>query len=295
MIEGKKLIAAAVTLYDQHNRINESAMNALFQKVIREGADGLFVGGSVGECFLLTQKERISLFELASGYMEQAEVYAHVGAISTEQAVEMTKAACAFGISNIASTPPFYFAFSTKEIAHYFYDLAETAGRPVLYYDIPSSTHRNINTNDPEICALLESGAIGSIKYTNPLTDKVKEIKEINPDIAIMGGMENCMLSLLEQNCAGFIGSMFNFMLPQYQKVIESYISRDLENMEQYMQNCTSICDVLLKVGLPASIKYILTKQGIDAGGVRRPLLDLDMEAKRQVEQVLEKCMKQSN
>ena len=291
MIKGKKLIAATVTIYDQNNQINDLAMDTLFQKVIREGADGLFVGGSVGECFLLTPKERIHTFELASRYMDQTEVYAHIGSISTDQAIEMTKAACACGISSIASTPPFYFAFSAKEIAHYFYDLAEAAGRPVLYYDIPSSTHRNIMTDDPEICALLKSGAVRSIKYTNPLTDKINEINAINPDIKIMGGLETCMISMLEHNCDGFIGSMFNFMLPQYQKIIESYILSDKEHLDQYFANCTSICDMLLKVGLPASIKYILTKQGIDAGGVRRPLLGLDAETKRQVDRILEKCM----
>ena len=143
MVGKKELIAAPVTIFNQCNQINEYEMDQLLKKILREGADGLFVGGSVGECFLLSTEERIRVFELASRYLKEAKVYAHVGTISTENAIEMTRAALSCGITEIASIPPFYFSFTTKEIAGYFYDLAEAAGKPVLYYDIPSSTHKD--------------------------------------------------------------------------------------------------------------------------------------------------------
>jgi len=287
MISKKELIAAPVTIFNRNNRINEYEMEQLIKKILREGADGLFVGGSVGECFLVSMEERIRLFELASKYLKEAKVYAHVGTISTDQAVEMTKAALSCGITEIASTPPFYFSFTTKEIAGYFYDLAEAAGKPVLYYDIPSSTHKDLNTNDPEIRAMLKSGAIGAIKHTNLLSYRAKAITAINPDIKIMGGFESRMIPMLNDNCDGFIGSTFNFMLPQYQKVIEAYSSQNKSKLYQYITDCTDVLNVLLKVGLPAAIKYILTKQGIEAGEVRKPLLPLDESAKQLLDQTI--------
>lgn len=283
----KELISASITIFDQNNTINDSAMTALWEKTLAEGADGFFVGGSVGECFLLSTKERIHTFELASQFLNRTKIYAHVGSIGTAQALELVQGALACGIQNIASTPPFYFNFSYKEIAHYYYDLAEVVGAPILYYDIPSSTHENLDTEDPEIRALLKSGAIGAIKHTNLQSYRVQRIKALNSDIKIMGGFESRMIQMLNYDCDGFIGSTFNFMLPQYKKIVEMYNSPRKASVYELLSNCTDILQLLLKVGLPAAIKYILSEQGIEAGEVRRPLLPLSDEAKRQVDSVL--------
>lgn len=294
MISRKEMIAASITIYDQNNRINDFEMQRLWDKVLTEGADGLFIGGSVGECFLQTTAERIHTFELASSYMQRTQVYAHVGSIATSEAIEMTRAARSFGINRIASTPPFYFGFTTRELAHYFYDLAEAADSPVLYYDIPSSTHMDLDVKDPEIRALLSSGAVGAIKHTNLLSYRMKQIREVNPNIKIMGGFESRMVPMLHYNCDGFIGSTFNFMLPQYRKIIELFSNPNKGNgtLYQTMTDSTDILNTLLACGLPASIKYILSKQGIHAGEVRRPLLPLTEENKRKLDDILEKKLK---
>lgn len=295
MISRKEMISASITIFDENNHIDDAEMQKLWKKNIKEGADGFFIGGSVGECFLLSTEERIHMFELASSTLHDLDIYAHVGSISTDHAIEMAKAALSCGIKHIASTPPFYFAFTTKELAHYYYDLAEAVGRPVLYYDIPSSTHADLNTDDAEIRALLKSGAIGMIKHTNLQSYRMKRIKAINPDIKIMGGFESRMIPMLNYHCDGFIGSTFNFMLPQYNKIVELYETPKKSEIYKIISASTDILQVLLNVGLPASIKYILERQGIRAGNVRRPLLPLNDAAKAKLDAVIDKKLIYNN
>ena len=285
MISRKEMISASITIFDENNRIDDAEMQKLWKKNIKEGADGFFIGGSVGECFLLSTEERIHMFELASSTLHDLDIYAHVGSISTDHAIEMTKAALSCGIKYIASTPPFYFAFTTTE----------AAGRPVLYYDIPSSTHADLNTDDAEIRALLKSGAIGMIKHTNLQSYRMKRIKAINPDIKIMGGFESRMIPMLNYHCDGFIGSTFNFMLPQYNKIVELYETPKKSEIYKIISASTDILQVLLNVGLPASIKYILGRQGIHAGNVRRPLLPLNDTAKAKLDAVIDKKLIYNN
>lgn len=294
MVNGKELIAASITIYDKDDRIDDIAMQELWNKMLREGADGIFVGGSVGECFLQTLDERIHTFELVAKYCDRANIYAHVASIATAEAVEMVRAAKCCGIKNIASTPPFYFGFTNKEIAHYFYDLAETADAPILYYDIPGSTHRDLDVSDPDIIELLKSGAIGAIKHTNLLAYRMKQIRNVNADIKIMGGFESRMIPMLHYDCDGFIGSTFNFMLPQYMKIIELYNNSNKSGGELYklFSDSNEMLQTLLDCGLPASIKYILNKQGYTAGEVRRPLLPLDEETKKRLDIAAEKYLR---
>lgn len=287
MINKKELICASVTIYDESNSINDVAMIDLWNKNLSEGIDGFFLGGSVAECFMLTNEERIHIFELAASNIgKETELYAHVGSIGTDTAIDLGHAAHACGIKNIASTPPFYFAFTPKELAHYYYDLAEALDTPILYYDIPSSTNVTLDTENPEIQALLKSGAINAVKHTNLQSYRMKKIKALNPDIKIMGGFESRVIPMLNYECDGFIGSTFNIMLPQYQKIISTYNSSSKTNLYNSVKIATDILTTLLECGLPASIKYLLNKQGIEAGTVRRPLLPLAETSKNKLDNV---------
>ena len=292
-IEKTKMIAASLSIFDDNNQINDGEMVRLWNKLVAEGADGIFIGGSVGECFLLKDSERVHMFEQAARFAATAprplELYAHVGALSTEEAIEMARAAKSAGYFHIASTPPFYFSLTRKEIAHYYYDLASAINEPVLYYDIPSSTHIDLNTDDPDIQSLLKSGAIAAIKHTNLQSYRVNKIKALNPNIAIFGGFESRVIPMMEYHCCGFIGSTFNFMLPQYKKIIQVFNSPQSSQVYKMVQDTTAVLNGLMEAGLPASIKYILSSRyGIQAGNVRRPLLPLTAEAKKKLDTILD-------
>lgn len=283
----KKLYVASITPFQENGAINEAAAVRLWERNMSEGADGFFIGGSSGECFLLTREERVRSFELASGYVNRTEIFAHVGAISTEEAVFYTKQARDMGIQHIAATPPLYFGFSEKEIAGYYYDIAAAAGRPVLYYHIPSSTHRELSVNHPEIQALLKSGAIGAVKHTSLNLLEMERMRNVNPDIQCFGGFESCMVAFLAFGCEGFIGSSFNFMLPQFKQLMELYLEGKEAEARSLQSRCNNILEVLLKNGLCANLKYIISRQGIPAGTVRKPMMPLTAEMMTEMDQVL--------
>ncbi|WP_026891119.1 dihydrodipicolinate synthase family protein [Lacrimispora aerotolerans] len=283
----KKLYVASVTPFDQEGKINEAALKMLWERNFSEGADGFFIGGSSGECFLLTRDERVRSFELASQYRDRGDMFAHVGAISTQEAVFYAKEAVKAGIENIAATPPIYFGFSEKEIAGYYHDIAEAAGRSVLYYNIPSSTHRELDVRHPEVQALLKSGAINAIKHTNLNLLEMDRIRNINPEIRCFGGFESCMVAFLAFGCEGFIGSSFNFMLPQFKHLLRLFEEGKLEEARILQTKCNNILDVLLKNGLCANLKYILSSQGIPVGEVRKPFVTLTKERAAEMDEVL--------
>lgn len=287
----KKLYVASVTPYGEEGKINEEALKTLWERNLIEGASGFFIGGSSGECFLLTKEERVRSFELAADYKDRGDIIAHVGAIGTEEAIFYAKKAVEAGIEKIAATPPLYFGFSEKEIAGYYYDIAQAVGRPVLYYNIPSSTHRELDLSNPDIQALLKSGVISAIKHTSLNLLQMERVRNLNPNITCYGGFESCMAAFLAWDCDGFIGSSFNFMLPQFRRLMELCEEGQREEALKLQCSCNNILDVLLKNGLCANLKYILAKQGIPAGEVRKPMLPLTDIHKKEMDQVLEKYL----
>ena len=133
------IYVASITAYDQAGNVDVAALQKLMQRNINEGAAGFFVGGSSGECFMLTESERVQVFEAAAAYAGKTNLIAHVGAIGTAEAVRYAKAAMGMGYDVVAATAPFYYGFSPKEVCRYYYDIAEASGSPVLIYNFLQS------------------------------------------------------------------------------------------------------------------------------------------------------------
>ena len=64
----KGIFTALLTPFDDNNKINEKALEALVKHNVAMGADGFYVCGSTAEAFLLTTDERKQVMEIVNQY-----------------------------------------------------------------------------------------------------------------------------------------------------------------------------------------------------------------------------------
>lgn len=109
------LHAALVTPYTETGEVNYRELKKLVRRLIAEGIDGFYVGGSTAETFLLTESERKGILEavLEENNGEKL-VVSHVGAISTRQAVDFAQHAEAAGADAVSAISPFYYKFTQR-------------------------------------------------------------------------------------------------------------------------------------------------------------------------------------
>ena len=137
------------------------------------------------------------------------------------------------------------------------------------------------------LIVMIKSGVIGAIKHTNLNLLQMDRIRSVNPQIQCFGGFESCMVAFLAFGCEGFIGSSFNFMLPQFRHLLNLFEEGKLEEARILQTKSNNILDVLLKNGLCANLKYILSSQGIPAGEVRKPFVALTKDRAAEMDEVL--------
>lgn len=283
------LYTATVTAYDAAGHVDAAALQRVMRRNLDEGAAGFFVGGSSGECFLLTEAERIEVLAAAAVFAGQTNLLAHVGAIGTDEAVRYAKAAMGMGYDFVAATAPFYYGFSAREIARYYYDIAEAAGAPVLIYNFPGNTHKSFNVADPDTVALLRSGAILGVKQTNYDLYQMERILNLNPGLIAFDGYDETMVAGLALGCIGSVGSTFNMMLPHYKKIFDTANAGDRAGALALQHKANNCMEAMCRVGLIPAIKYELACQGYPVGEPRRPFAPLTEEQKAYVDEVLDR------
>jgi N-acetylneuraminate lyase len=281
------IYAASITPFDDAGQFQPEELIRLMERNLGEGASGFFIGGSSGECFLLTEEERIAVFEAAAPLRDRTVLIAHVGAISTDQAIRYALAAKKFGYQYLAATPPFYYGFSPELVAGYYYDIAGAAGMPVMIYNFPGNTNKPFNLEHPATVELFRSEAVFGIKHTNLDLSQMERIRALAPDLIIMNGFDETMVAGLALGANGSIGSTFNFMLPHYRKIYDLYLAGKGREALALQVKANNIMAALNRVGLIPAIKYILETQGIKAGAPRKPFHPLSPGDRQSLDEVL--------
>lgn len=286
-LEMKGIFAASVTPFDKQNKINDKVLLTLMERNISEGITGFFIGGSSAECFLLSREERMLTFEIAAQYKNTTKLIAHVGAISTDEAILYGLKAKELGFNVISATAPYYYKFSPKAIAQYYYDIYEKVKLPITLYNFPGNTGVEFDLQNEDIRKLFKSAAIAGVKHTNLNVYQLERIKNINKELIMYNGFDEVLIAGLAIGADGAIGSTFNFMYPHYKKIEEAFLGLRLEEARLLQTKANNIMEAICRVGLIPAIKYILTIQGIDVGIPRKPFFELDTDQKKYIEEVL--------
>lgn len=282
------IFVASATPFDNEDKFHPQTLLRLMERNLAEGAAGFFIGGSSAECFLLTESERVAVFETAATLRSRTSLIAHVGAVSTGEAVRYAIAAKQLGFHYVAATPPFYYGFTAAQIARYYRDIAEAAGMPVMIYNFPGNTGKPFNLADPVIRELLRSDTIFGVKHTNLDLYQMERIRSLNPKLVMMNGFDETMVGGLALGADGSIGSTFNIMLPHYKRIYDTCLAGGREEALALQEKANNIMEALCGVGLIPAIKYVLRTQGIDAGAPRRPFMPLALEQERYIDGVLQ-------
>ena len=133
------IFPAFYACYDDSGAISPERVRALTEYLIGKGVNGLYVGGSSGECIYQHPDERKKLLEaVMSEAKGKITVIAHVGCNNTADSVELAAHAESVGVDAIASIPPIYFHLPEYAIAKYWNDMSAAApNTDFVIYNIP--------------------------------------------------------------------------------------------------------------------------------------------------------------
>lgn len=279
------IMPALVTPYEKNGTVSLSELRKLVRALLADGADGFYVCGSTGECFLLKDEERKAIVETVTEEVNgRVPVIAHVGAIWADQAADLAKHAASCGVTAVSSVPPFYYKFTYEEIVNYYKILSDATELPVVIYNFPAFSGVFINSQN--IGQIMSCCNVGGLKYTDHNLFELEKIRRKYPELTIMYGHDEVLLNALPIGISGAIGSTFNAMTPKYQRVMKAYEEGDLEEASKVQHEASSIVESLVKAGVFRGVKYLLRRKGIECNGCRSPFRDLSEEEKHMLDEI---------
>ncbi len=278
------LIDAPFTPFYENGEVNYEPIEAYAAMLQKNGLQGVFINGSSGEGYMLTDEERMKLAERWVAVAPHGfKVIVHVGSCcvkSSRMLAEHAQKIGAWGIGAMA--PPFPKIGRIEELVKYIEEIATGAPNlPFYYYHIPA-----FNGAFLSMVKLLEAvdGRVpnfAGIKYTFESIYEYNQCRLYkNGKYDILHGQDETILpSLAMGGAQGGIGGTTNYNGRELVGIIEAWnkgdieLARDRQNFSQEVINV--ICHYR---GNIVAGKRIMKLIGLNLGKNRTPFQNMTDE-----------------
>ena len=268
------VIPAMVSCFDADGNYDEKAQRDVTRFLLRSKVDGLYLVGSTGESFMMTEQVRKQVVEtVADEVRGRIPLIVHVGDIGTKKSIEFAKHAESFGAAAISSVPPFYWKFSVDEIIQYYHDVSTSVDLPMIVYNIALAGLVDFNT----IKRLSRIENVQGIKYTATTHHEIMRMKdEIGPDFSVYSGADEMAMSGFTYGADGIIGSFYNIIPELFQIIRTAIHAQDIPRAREAQKKANVIIYYVLANHFFDCMKAMLNWSGISAGTVLRAILQVD-------------------
>jgi 4-hydroxy-tetrahydrodipicolinate synthase len=221
----------------------------------------------------LTFEEKVELYKVVKRTVQgTAAVIAGTGNYSTAESIHLTRAAERAGVDGVMAVVPYYNNPPQEGLYRHFKAIAESTGLPLIVYNVPSRTVRNLEAGTA--IRLAELPNIAALKEASGKLEQVAEIIAGSPDdFLVYSGDDAITLPKMAIGAFGVISVVSHVAGLQIKSMVDAFVSGDVSGAASLHCQLLPIFKAAFVTTNPIPIKAALEMCGLPAGGLRPPLL----------------------
>lgn len=283
-----RLITAMVTPFKENGQVDYEKAGELANYLVSQGSQGLVVTGTTGESPSLTEEEKLTLYRVVKERVgSRAQVIAGTGSNCTNNSAALSIKAANTGVDGIMLVTPYYNKPTQKGLEEHFNVVARAVAElPVMLYNVPSRTGVNLEVGTvlnlsqvPNITALKEAG--GDLK-------QIAAVIQGTEDFTVYSGNDDETLAILSLGGQGVVSVCSHVAGPHIGRMLELFFEGKVKEAYTLHQKLLPLFQGLFIATNPLPVKAALKMAGMDTGGHRLPLTELDPPLKARVQKIME-------
>ncbi len=277
----KGLIDGPFTPFYDNGEVNYEPIADYARLLVNNGLKGVFINGSSGEGYMLTEEERM---KLAEKWVEVApsgfKVIVHVGSTCVKSSRNLAAHAQKIGAWGIgAMATPFPKINRVEELVNYCEEIAVGAPQlPFYYYHIPAFNNAYLPMTDFLAAVDGRIPNFAGIKYTYESLYEYNQCRLYkNGKFDMLHGQDETILPCLAMGGAeGGIGGTTNYNGRCLVGIIDAWKAGDLEKARELQNFAQEVINVICHYrGNIVGGKRIMKLIGLDLGKNRTPFRNM--------------------
>jgi 4-hydroxy-tetrahydrodipicolinate synthase len=268
---------AICTPFDQNGAVNYEKLGELIEFQIANKTDAIIVCGTTGEASTLNHEEHLEVIRYCvEKTAKRIPVIAGTGSNCTDTAIYLSKEAEQFGVDGLLVVTPYYNKATQKGLIQHFTMVAESVNIPIILYNVPSRTGCNIC---PETAVALAKSVpnIVGIKEASGDISQIARLSYLSEgSIDIYSGNDDQIVPILSLGGVGVISVLSNVVPKETHDIVASYLNGDVETSRKLQLSMIPLVKALFSEVNPIPVKKALNLMGMEVGGLRRPLTEME-------------------
>lgn len=266
---------AIVTPFDEKEQIDFPALGNIINFLIEGGVEYIVSLGTTGETPVLDKAEKKEIlqftYETVGGRIP---VVAGIGGNYTKAVIQEMEQLPLDKAAAILSVSPAYNKPSQEGIYLHYRSMAESSPLPILLYNVPGRTGRNM-TADTTLRLAALSNIVG-IKEASGMMDQCAVILQEKPEnFLVISGDDALSLPLLAAGMDGVISVAANAYPAAFSSMVRYCLAGNFDDARIINNRLLPVYDLLFAENNPAGVKAFLHLQGLLKNQLRLPLVPL--------------------
>lgn len=279
---------ALVTPFDQKGNIDYKRLEELIEFHIQNQTDGFVLLGTTAEAATMSLEEQKELVSFGLKQIHhRVPVIVGAGSNHTKQAVDKAILFSSLGADYILSITPYYNKTNERGLIAHFEAVADAAKCPVILYNVPSRTGMSISISAIESLAK-HPNIIGIKEASGDISYAAKLMPYLTDEFVMLSGNDDCIVPLMSIGASGVISVLANICPQHTHKLCEYCLKDDFSSARELQKKLLPIANALFLETNPIPVKAAMNALGMDVGGYRLPLYDMDEGLKEKLMYILQ-------
>jgi 4-hydroxy-tetrahydrodipicolinate synthase len=248
--------------------------------------------GTTGESATMSHEEHHQAMDIAVKEAENSSknpfILAGTGSNSTKEAISLSKYAEKVGADGILVVVPYYNKPVQHSLIDHFSAIADSVSLPMILYNVPSRTGRNLEPETVSKLANTKDNIVG-IKCASGNIDQITKIIKTTPeDFIVLSGDDSMTYHIMALGGKGVISVASNIIPLKMVEFTSSMLNNEWKKARNMQLELYDLFKVLFVETNPGPVKYAAEVMGLMKNRMRMPLTPPLEENQKKIINVLE-------
>ena len=267
---------ALITPFSKDFSVDYEALGTVIDFVISGGVDYLVTLGTTGETPTLTKEEKIRIIEFTYEKVnDRVPVVVGIGGNSTAEVIEDLQKFPLDKATAILSASPYYNKPSQEGIYQHYKAIAEASPKPVLLYNVPGRTGRNITAGTTLRLAHEVPNIAGIKEASGDMAQCMEILRDAPAEFLVVSGDDMLALPQIACGMRGIISVAANALPKEFSAMVKHCLEGDFVGARKLNDRLIDAYDIMFAENNPAGVKAFLSEFNCILNIVRLPVVPL--------------------
>lgn len=277
---------ALVTPFKANFDVDYDALGKIIDFVIEGGVEYIVTLGTTGETPTLDKQEKTSIAKYT--YLKvnnRVPVVVGIGGNNTKEQINDLETFPLEEATAVLSASPYYSKPSQEGLFQHYKALAKASPKPLLLYNVPGRTGRNLEAQTTIRLAKEVENIAGIKEATDNMAQCMKILRDRPEDFLVVSGDDALVLPQLACGMDGVISVAANALPKYFTEMVRMGLRGDFKQAKTINDNLIEAYELMFAENNPAGVKAFMADKGLIKNITRLPVTPVSKELNKKIKE----------